>query len=687
MSAREEAILTDYSRLVQNLADDYASLPVDRPEWLMKDIIQNSWDARVDKANAKGWIFTIRLLKRKTGHAVVLEDEGTTGLTGTMPSEQAIDLLMAGKDIPARERRVRFLGQAITWGRNQDAAGGRGQGKGVLLIANTFETVNFESMSEDGYFAGALQRNAKGTNLVDDSADPNEYVETHYPELSPLRSSGVRILLDNPDADLVDALIEGSIDEYILASWWPILATKARIVISVFGENRNLIAKGVYEDRIKSYQDLTELSGKVLLSGPTSDGRIIGYHVEKAAVAIRDRSEESEEGARAYLEDRAYGVHFIRQGMVIERYTIEDHLKSISYEIKPSERVNVNRGFYGFLELEGLEANREAKALENPLHYGFRNAGAGRMGKSVQEYLLNPVREGLESLDLLIDNAEAESEQERAVQSSVQSTINRLASRLGLRATTAPGTKGRNRPGGAPRMPIQIVIDNPHNGIRIERGTQVGGIQARIKNRQACGIGVEIEFTLEAPDRATSKLWEGEAQIAAGEERTIAIPEVPGALLEDAGRYSLVARVVLKSAGNLEALDIELLASKTQVKVGWYREDSTNIYISIDPPRKGLIEWAYKSETHHATMVFQDNERSPKVILYEESPVVKAAKKAGPEALQRLYLEIGLRALAEYMVNRGEPLTKIMGEENLQAAEGDGSILQATYFLLRAQVE
>jgi hypothetical protein len=687
VSAKEEPILTDYSQMVQNLADDYAALPVDRPEWLMKDIIQNSWDARVDKTNAKGWVFTIRLLKRKSGYIVVLEDEGTSGLTGTMTSEQARELLVSGKDIPARERRVRFLGQAITWGRTQDAAGGRGQGKGVLLIANNFQTVKFESKSEDGYFAGALQRNAKGTNLVDDGADPDDYCEENYPELTAKRENGVRILLDNPDQDLVDALQEGTIDQYILASWWPILTTKAKIVISIFGEDRDLEVHGVYADRIRSYRGLANLAGRELLSGPTSDGRIIGYHVGKAAVSIRDHGQEENEGKYAYLEDRGYGVHFIRQGMVIERYTIEDHLRSIAYEIKPSERDSVYQGFYGYLELEGLEANREAKELEIPLHYGFRNGRAGRMGKSVQEYLLNPVRAGLDNLGLLLDNAEAESEQERAVQSSVQSTINRLASRLGLKATSTPGTKGRNRPGGAPRMPIQIVIDNPHNGIKLDRGAQVGDLEARVKNRQACGVGVEIEFSLEAPDRTASQLWKGEAQMAAGEERTFAIPDVSGGLLEDAGRYRVVARVVLKSAGNLEALDSELLASKTQVKVGWYREDSSNLYVAIDPPRKGLIEYSYVSGTHYATMVYTDDEKSPKVTIYEESPVVKVAKNAGPDAQERLYLEIGLRALSEFIINRGEPLAKIMDEESVKRAEEDGKLLQATYFLLRAQVE
>ena len=687
MSAKEEPILTDYSQMVQNLADDYAALPVDRPEWLMKDIIQNSWDARVDKTNAKGWVFTIRLLKRKSGYIVVLEDEGTSGLTGTMTSEQARELLVSGKDIPARERRVRFLGQAITWGRTQDAAGGRGQGKGVLLIANNFQTVKFESKSEDGYFAGALQRNAKGTNLVDDGADADDYCEENYPELTAKRENGVRVLLDNPDQDLVDALQERTIDQYILASWWPILTTKAKIVISIFGEDRDLEVHGVYADRIRSYRGLANLAGRELLSGPTSDGRIIGYHVGKAAVSIRDHGQEESEGRYAYLEDRGYGVHFIRQGMVIERYTIEDHLRSIAYEIKPSERDSVYQGFYGYLELEGLEANREAKELEIPLHYGFRNGRAGRMGKSVQEYLLNPVRAGLDNLGLLLDNAEAESEQERAVQSSVQSTINRLASRLGLKATSTPGTKGRNRPGGAPRMPIQIVIDNPHNGIKLDRGAQVGDLEARVKNRQACGVGVEIEFSLEAPDRTASQLWKGEAQMAAGEERTFAIPDVSGGLLEDAGRYRVVARVVLKSAGNLEALDSELLASKTQVKVGWYREDSSNLYVAIDPPRKGLIEYSYVSGTHYATMVYTDDEKSPKVTIYEESPVVKVAKNAGPDAQERLYLEIGLRALSEFIINRGEPLAKIMDEESVKRAEEDGKLLQATYFLLRAQVE
>jgi len=262
MSKQEVPILTDYLQMVKNLQDEYESLPVDRPEWMMKDIIQNSWDARTNRNDASGWKFSIRLFRRKTGYVVIIEDEGTTGLTGTMHASEAQALLAAGKDIPARERRVRFLGQAITWGRTQDAAGGRGQGKGVLLIANTLNTVNFESLSDDGYFAGALQRSVKGTNMIDDDADAQKYSEEFYPELGPKRSNGVRILLDHPDSALVDAMLDGTIDEYILASWWPVLATKAKVVIGVLGDERELNVSTIYAARVKAYRSNFELIGK-----------------------------------------------------------------------------------------------------------------------------------------------------------------------------------------------------------------------------------------------------------------------------------------------------------------------------------------------------------------------------------------------------------------------------------------
>jgi|694.fasta_scaffold13475_6 hypothetical protein len=688
MSQREEPILTDYLQMVKNLQDEYESLPVGRPEWMMKDIIQNSWDARVDKNSASGWSFSLRLFKRKSEYVVVIEDEGTTGLTGTMKAAEAQTLLASGKDIPARERRVRFLGQAITWGRTQDAAGGRGQGKGVLLIANNLNTVNFESLSEDGYFAGALQRSVKGTNMIDDDADAQKYSEEFYPELGPKRSNGVRILLDHPDSTLVDAMLDGTIDEYILASWWPVLATKAKVVIGVLGNERELDVSTIYAARVKAYRSNSELLGKTLIQKPSSEARIIGHRVGKAAVAIADLTGlETPNDVVDSLGERALSVHFIRQGMVVARYTIQEHLQTIAYDIKPEVRDAVYAGFYGYVELDGIEANREAKELENPLHYGFKNGRSGRMGKSVETFLMDPVRDGLEKYGLLLEKSEAADEQERAVQSNVQSVINRLASRLGLNAAKPAGPKGTNRPGGAPRMPIQIVIDNPHNGVRLQQNASIEGLQARIKNRQSCGIKVGVEFILESPQAGPVTLWEGDAALAASEERQIAFPAMESGLFSEPGRYRVVARVVLQSAGNLEVLDPELLASKTQVKVGWYREDATSLYIAIDPPRKGLIELVEMPGYNYGTMVYEHDDRSPKVKYYSDAPAVKAAKADSTEAQHELLLEIGLRALSEYVVNVRVPLEKIMSPEDIKQAEAGENLIQATYFMLRGKVE
>lgn len=236
-------------------------------------------------------------------------------------------------------------------------------------------------------------------------------------------------------------------------------------------------------------------------------------------------------------------------------------------------------------------------------------------------------------------------------------------------------------------MPIQIVIDNPHNGVRLQQDAAVGGLQARVKNRQACGINVGISFVLESPDMAPITLLEVDAALAASEERQIAFPEMEAERFTEPGRYRVIARVVLQSAGNLEVLDPELLATRTQVKVGWYREDATSLYIAIDPPRKGLIEMIDMEGYNYGTMVYLHDDRSPKVKYYLESPAVKAAKAQSYESFNELLLEIGLRALAEYVANVRTPLEKIMSAEDIQLAEAEDNLVQSIYFMLRGKVE
>ena len=575
----------------------------------------------------------------------------------------------------------------MTWSDGQDAAGGRGQGKGVLVIANSYESVVFESRSADGYFSGALIRDASGANMEDDETTAEQFAARHCPSLRPKKTTGVRIVLSNPDPDLVYAIETGEIDGHILASWWPLIATQGRIRIQVNGVSRELEATGAYENLVHSYQTNSPLEGHVVIKKPSKDDEIIGYNLAKSAVSVLDLSQEDSDEDE--LDHRAFGVHLIRQGMIVERYRLQESLLQLTYEIKNEHREAVCQGFYGYLEISGTEGNRELKRYENPLHYGFIGGRGGRVWKSVASYLEDPTRQALGELGFLMDDDEAEIERDKAVQSAVQGEINKLARKLGINPSksTVPGASdGRNKPGGSPHLPIQIAIDNPKRGESLPKGQPIDGLLARVRNRQQCTVTVDVEYQLEVPGEEAKHLGQVEATIAASEEREFAIPTIPAAAVSEAGRYRLIATVRLKSAGNLEVLDKALLSTSGQVKVGWYRSDAVNLYIATPPPQKGLIDWVWESGYWYTPMEYAHDHKSPKVYVYEGSTVMKNAKSNGDDAIASLYREIGLRALAGYVVTDENALQQLLTKTEIDDAGSKGILAESVYFQLQSRM-
>ena len=689
MAGRKVKIVTDWRKVIKTLEDSYDALNgVPRSEWMMKDIIQNSWDARIDKTNAEGWVFTITLIEKNGSTMIVFEDEGTTGLTGKLSAEEAQEVLLSGEDLPPTERRARFYANAVTWGDKQDAAGGRGQGKGVLVIANCYESVVFESKSSDGYFSGALVRDMSGANIEDFDTSPEEFIANHCPGLRPKKTSGVRIVLSNPDPNLLYAIETGEIDSHILASWWPLLATKGRIRVQVNGTFRDIQPIGAYEYLVESYRTRKALSGRQIISMPRKEDEIIGHSLARSAVSVFEgvEGEEVEEES----DRRPFGVHLIRQGMVVERYRLQEVLLQLTYEVKNEHRDLVCRGFYGFVEIGSAEGNRELKQYENPLHYGFTHGRAGRVWRSVASYLEDPTRDALSEWGFLMDDEEAETERDKAVQSAVQGEINRLAKKLGISPskTAAPGVPdGRNKPGGSPHLPLLIAVDNPQRGESLPLNVSIEGLAARVRNRQRCSVTVDVEYQFQAPGEEAKTVGQIEATLAPAEEREFAVTTIPAAAVATPGRYRLTATVRLKSAGNLEVLDKELLSASGQVKIGWYRTDAINLYVASIPPQKGLIDWVYASgRDSYTPMQYLHDYKSPKVVLYEQSSFVTKAKANGNEAFEGLIREIGLRALAGYVVQDEKALQTLLKKSEIDDAIGKGNIEEAVYFQLQSQL-
>ena len=66
MAWKKVKIFNNWKKVIETLENSYENLNnVPRPEWMMKDIIQNSWDARKDRETAENWIFTITLMEKE----------------------------------------------------------------------------------------------------------------------------------------------------------------------------------------------------------------------------------------------------------------------------------------------------------------------------------------------------------------------------------------------------------------------------------------------------------------------------------------------------------------------------------------------------------------------------------------------------------------------------------------------
>src|SRR3990172_10617400 len=98
------------------------------PHGVQKDALQNAWDARVEKKNARGWSATFELMKFDGGNNFfVITDRGTTGLTGRVLKTEELQ-----EDLPLEEKWGRFENVAFTKAASEEALGSRGRGKFIF---------------------------------------------------------------------------------------------------------------------------------------------------------------------------------------------------------------------------------------------------------------------------------------------------------------------------------------------------------------------------------------------------------------------------------------------------------------------------------------------------------------------------------------------------------------------------
>lgn len=182
------------------------------PNAFQKEAIQNAWDARFDKDRAKEWKIEIKLFQEPFTNKqhLIIEDSGTTGMN--------------------KEKWESFL---ALWkpDKQEEDAGGQGQGKFVLMKASIDNTLMVESRSTAlDYSCRYLKNDQK------DNQSTQLQIEELIPGSARLNHRGTKVWICNVKKEFLKIIKSDNFIHLIAASWWQILKDPFNAKIILFGK-------------------------------------------------------------------------------------------------------------------------------------------------------------------------------------------------------------------------------------------------------------------------------------------------------------------------------------------------------------------------------------------------------------------------------------------------------------------
>ena len=321
----------NYKKNVDWILGAYTDAGVDFPNGFQKDAIQNAVGAR--KTNKwKGWRCDISYIENDHGRFVVVEDFGTTGLTGrNIPAEEINGMMAEDKTLPPEERLARFTSMFNSGG-NTTGGGLYGAGKSVYSVASETYLYYFDSLREDNIYVANVNNCGQVMETALEGGDAQCFIaqETGLPAKSTV---GTRIIIVSPKAELADSIKDGSIIPYIQESWWLIIQRLTDdAAITVNGKQVTV------PDKIKNATKAYELQLPEAYSGL--------YKVKHFGLYV------FEDGSNHWS-----GISYYRKGMKIGEIDIKDVPKKIEGK------------FWGYIEVDELW-EEELSEIEDKVHFG-----------------------------------------------------------------------------------------------------------------------------------------------------------------------------------------------------------------------------------------------------------------------------------------------------------------------------
>ena len=321
----------NYKKNVDWILGAYTDAGVEFTNGFQKDAIQNAVGARKNN-KWRGWHCDISYVENDHGRFVVVEDSGTTGLTGrNIPAEEINTMMAEDRRLPPEERLARFTSMFNSGG-NITGGGLYGAGKSVYSVASEKYKYYFDSLREDNKYVANINDcgQVMKTALEGDEARDFIFEKTG---LAAKTTVGTRVIIESPKAELSDAILNGSIIPFIQESWW--------LIIQRLPEDAAITVNGV---PVCFPTDIMESTHKFEIQTPEPYSN--GYKVKHFGLYV------FEDGSNRWT-----GISYYRKGMKIGDIDIRDIPKGIENK------------FWGYIEVDEHWEDLLSD-IEDKVHFG-----------------------------------------------------------------------------------------------------------------------------------------------------------------------------------------------------------------------------------------------------------------------------------------------------------------------------
>lgn len=366
---------SNYLRQINFVIKTYESVGENLCHGFQKDVIQNAVGARLSINKWNNWKCNIDVVTNNIGTFLIVEDFGTTGLTGPNLSINVIEEMCDRDDVFPENYRLARISCRNVSDDIQTGPGLFGVGKTLYSAASSKEicTYYFDSIIDGGEYRANVNRKNKlrvEGALLDDEAKLFIKEKTG---LDPISHQGTRFIIVDPKQEILDYFYSGQMYYDAQETWWRI--------VDYWDPDGGIFINGKRVTVPEQYKENNYLPNRSRFSEKQS---IIfdGYSLKKIGFAICNK-----------LDEKLSKFYFYRRGMKIGEIELRDIPKEIEGK------------YFGYIELQSDYEDLLAK-IEDAAHFDVaRGKKNYKEYSAMRDYVREWVNESLISWGYIKDNA------------------------------------------------------------------------------------------------------------------------------------------------------------------------------------------------------------------------------------------------------------------------------------------